>query len=165
MALVAVHAVVHVSLHALMVSVGLRFRVAIRALENRVVIGIGMAGRTHSIRAAMVDRKLCVLRVIKRRVLPVRRAVAVLAGRREELRLRRVSRIRRTVVVSQVTTNARRRQRLIVAVDMAVDARSRWHGVRPGQRELRFVVIERRIRPGDRVMAQLTGGTPGIFDS
>ena len=88
MALVAVHAVVHIAFDALMVGVRLRFRVAIRALENRIVVGIRMARRTHSIRAAMVDRELRVLRVIERRIQPVGGAMAVLARRREELRLR-----------------------------------------------------------------------------
>jgi hypothetical protein len=31
--------------------IGLGLRVAIRALENRIVVRIGVAGRTHTIRA------------------------------------------------------------------------------------------------------------------
>ena len=109
MTLVAVHAVVNISLDALVVAVRLRFRVAICALENRVVVGVCMARRAHPIGIAMVDRERRVLRVIERRVQPVRCAVAVLTSRREELRLRRVSGIRRIVVIRLVTANACRR--------------------------------------------------------
>ena len=155
MALVAVHAVVHISLYALMILVGLRFRMAIGALENRVVIRICMTRRAHPIGIAVINGELRVLRMIKRRVQPVRGAMAILTSGREKLRLRRVSRIRRIVVIRLVTANTRRRQRLVIVVDVAVDAGAWWHGVRSGQRKLRLVVIERRIRPGDRVMAQL----------
>lgn len=44
MALVAVNAVVDVSLYALMVLIGRGFRVTIGALENAVVVRIGVAG-------------------------------------------------------------------------------------------------------------------------
>lgn len=154
-ALVAVHAVVHIPLHATMVLVRLRLRMAIRALENRVVIRIRMARRAHSIGIAMVDRELCVLRVIKRRVLPVRRVVTVLACCREELRLGRVPRIRRVVVIRLVTANTGRRERLVIIVDVAVQADSWRHGVRSGQRELRLIVVERGVGPRDRVVTKL----------
>src|SRR5450755_2414964 len=155
MTLVAVHAVVNIALDALVVAVRLRFRVAICALENRVVVGICMARSAYPIGVAMVDRERGVLSVIERRVQPVRGAVTILASRREKLRLRRMSGIRRAVVICLVTADTRRRQRLVVVVDMAVDAHSWWHRVRSGQRKLGLVVIERRIGPGDRVMAQL----------
>jgi len=129
MALVAVHAVVHISVDALVVLVRLRFRMAIGALENRVVIRIRMARCAHPIRVAMVDRERRVLRVIKRRIQPVRGVMTVLASRREELRLRCMPRIRRVVVVGLVAADARRRQRGVVVVDMAVDARPWWNRV------------------------------------
>jgi len=129
MALVAVHTVVDISIDALVVLVRLRFRVAIGALENRVVIRIRMARCAHPIRVAMVDRERRVLRVIERRVQPVRGAMTVLACRREELRLPCMPRIRRVVVVGLVAADARRRQRGVVVVDMTVRARPRWNRV------------------------------------
>jgi len=129
MALVAVHTVVDISVDALVVLVRLGFRVAIGALENRVVIRIGMARCAHPIRVAMRDRERRVLRVIERRVQPVRGVMTVLASRREELRLRCMPRIRRVVVVGLVAADAYRRQRGVVVVDMAVDARARRHRV------------------------------------
>ena len=163
MTLVAVHAVVHVALDALVVRIRLRFRMAVRALENRVVIRVRVARRTDSIRVAVVDRELRVLGVIEGRVQPARRAVTVRTRHREELRLRCVPRIRRVVVVGLVATDARRRQRGVVAVDVAVDARPRRNHVRSGQRERGVVVIEGRIRPLNRVMAEFASGwKPGV---
>jgi len=127
--LVTVHAVVHISLHPMVVPVCLRLCVTVGALENRVIIRVRMARRAHAVGVAMVDRELRVLRVVERRVQPVRSAVAVLARRWEELRLRGVPRIGRTVVIRLVTANARRWQSLVVVVDVAVDARPRRHGV------------------------------------
>ena len=129
MALVAVHTVVDISIDALVVLVRLRFRVAIGALENRVVIRIRMARCAHPIRVAMRDRERRVLRVIERRVQPVRGAMTVLACRRKELRLRCMPRIRRVVVVGLVAADARRRQRGVIAVDMTVRARPRRNRV------------------------------------
>ena len=158
MALVAVHAVVHISLNALVILIRLRFRVAVSALENRVVVRIRMARRTHSIRVAMVNRELRVLRVIERRILPVRGVMAVLASGREKLWLRRMSRIRRLVVIRLVATDAGGRQRGVVVVDVAVGARPRGYRMRSRQRKRRVVVIERRIRPRDSVMTKLASG-------
>ena len=117
-----------------------------------------MARRAHAVGVAMVNRELRVLRVVERRVQPVASAVAVLARRREELRLRRMSRIGRAVVIRLVTANARRWKRLVVIVDVAVGASPRRYHVRSGQWERRVVVIECCVRPVDRVVAELTGG-------
>ena len=105
----------------------------------------------------MADGERRVLRVIERRVQPVRGAMTVLARRREELRLRCMPRIRRVVVVGLVAADAGSRQRGVVVVDVAVCARPRRNRVRSGQRERRVVVIEGRIRPVNRVMAELAG--------
>ena len=155
MALIAVHAVVHISPNALVVLIRFGFRVAIGALENRVVVRIRMARRAHAVGVAMVDRKRSVLRVIERRILPVRGVVAVLARRREKLRLGRVPRIRGVVVIALMAADAGRRQRGVVIVDVAVGAGPRGHRVRSRQWKGRVVVIESRIRPGNRVMAKL----------
>jgi len=88
-----------------------------------------MASSTDAVRIAVINRKLRVLRMIERRIQPVRGAVAVLACCRKELWLRGVPRIRRVVVIGLVTSNASCRQCLIVVVHMAVDASARRYGV------------------------------------
>ena len=65
MALVAIDAVVYIAPDTLMVGVGLRLCVAIRALEYRIIVGIRMTGRTHPAGVAMIDWKLCVLGMVK----------------------------------------------------------------------------------------------------
>jgi len=79
-----------------------------------------MARRTHAIRVAMVDRERRVLRVIERCIQPVRGVMAVLASRREELRLRRVSRVGRAVIVGEVARNAQVAGQIVVIVDVAI---------------------------------------------
>ena len=101
----------------------------------------------------MVDRELRVLRVVERSASPCRRVVTVLARLREELRLRRMAGIRRVLVVGLVATVARRRQRGVITVHMAIGTLPWRHSVLSGQRESRVVVIEGRVRPDDRVMA------------
>ncbi len=158
MALVAVHTVVYISVDVFVVEiVRVPTSMATGALKNRVVIRIGVARRTDSIRVAMAGRELRVLRVIERRIQPVCSVMTVLARRREELRLRGMPRIRRVVVVGLVAADARRRQRGVVVVDMAVGTCPRRNRMRSGQRERCVVVIEGRIRPLHRVMAKLAG--------
>ena len=158
MALVAVDAVVHIPIHVLVVEVsGVVAAVATRALEYCVVAGINVAGSTHAVGVAMVDRELCVLRVIECRTGPGGRVVAVRASSRKELRLRRVARIACVVVVRLMATDACQGQRRVVAVDMAVRANTRRHHVRTGKGERSVVVIERGVGPDDGVVAEFTG--------
>ena len=152
MALVAVHAVIDVSTNTLMVPIGLALGVAVRALENRIVIRVRVARRTHPVGIAVTDRKRRILRVIERSVQPVRGAVTTLARRREELRLRRVSGIGRVLVVGLVATDAGRRQRREIVINVTVRAKNLRMLTR--QRETR--VIERAMRPQHCVVAQLT---------
>lgn len=58
--------------------------------------------------------------MIKRRTRPCAGGVTGLARGREKLRLRGVARVRCVVVIGLVTADAGRRQRRVVAVDMAV---------------------------------------------
>jgi hypothetical protein len=88
MALVTIHAVVDISPDALVVPIGLTFRMAIRALEDRVIIRVCVARCTHTIRVAVADRKWRVLTVVESCIQPVRSAMAILASRGEELLLR-----------------------------------------------------------------------------
>jgi len=158
MTLVAVDAVVDISGHVVVVEVVcIVAAMASRALEDGVVVRVDMAGRAHAAGVAVARRKLCVLRMVKCRARPSRGVVAILAGGGEKLRLCRVARVRRVVVVRLVAADARRRQRRVIAVDMAVSADSRRHRMRTRQREGRVVVIKSRVGPGDGVMAQLAG--------
>ena len=129
MALVTVNAVVDVPLYAGVVAVRLRRGVAVRALKDRVVIRIGMARRADVVGIAVVCRELRVLRVIEGCASPGCGVVAVLASRREELRLRRVARVRRVVVISLMAADTCRRQRGVVVIHMAVAALPRRHRV------------------------------------
>ena len=71
MALVTVHAVVHISVGVGMVEVrGIIAAMALGALEDGVVVGVGMAGCAHPVGVAMVDREARVLGVVECRRCP-----------------------------------------------------------------------------------------------
>lgn len=148
MALVAVGAVVDVSVHALVFLIGLRLRMTIRTCEDRVVIRIGMASCAYPIGSAVIRRKVG---MVERRIGPRCRVVTRRAGRRESRRL--MVRIGGAVVVSLMTAVAVGGQRRVVVVHVAVGAGHR--GVRPGQGEWRVVVIESRIGPRGRAVAHI----------
>ena len=56
-------------------------------------------------------------------------------------------RIRRALIVLQVASHARAAGQVVIVVDMAIDALTRWYGVHPGQRKVRQVMVERCVRP------------------
>ena len=112
-----------------------------------------MARGANAVCVAMVNRELCVLRVIEGRTRPGGRGVASRAGSREELRLRGVAGIRGVVVIGLMATDAGRRQRGVVAVDVAIGALAWRDRMRSGQGERRVVVVEGGIGPSRRVMA------------
>ena len=101
----------------------------------------------------MIDGELRVLRVVEGRACPRRRGMAGRARGREELRLGRVAWIRGVVVIRLVTSHASRRQRRVIAVDVAEGAGRR--GMRARQRECRVVVVEGGVGPHGRVVAQI----------
>lgn len=103
--------------------------VAAGALEYRVIVGVGVAGRAHTVSVPVRRGERRVLRVVERGASPGRRVVAGLARGREELGLCRVSRIRRVVVVGLMASHAGGRQSCEVAVHVAVRALTRWHCV------------------------------------
>ena len=72
-----------------------------------------------------------VLRMIERRPGPGGRVVAVLAGGREELLLRRMARIGGVIVVALVTADTRSWQGGVIVVDVAIRALAGRHYVRP----------------------------------
>ena len=142
--LVAIDAVVDVARHLIMLEiVRIISPMASGALEDGVVIGVGVAGRAHAAGVAVRDREGRVLRMVECRSRPRRRVVTILASGREKLRLRRVTGVGRVVVVRLMTADAGCRQRGVVVVDMAVGALPGWHGMRSSQRERRVVVVKR----------------------
>ena len=143
MALVAIDAVVDVAGDLLVVEVaGVVASVAASALEDRIIVGVDVAGGAHVVGVAVVGGEGCVLRVVERRVGPGRRGVAALTGRGEELRLRRVAGIGRVVVVGLMASDAGGRQRRVIVVHVAVAALPWRHRVRTSQGESSVVVIE-----------------------
>ena len=130
MALIAVNAVVDISGHVVVLEViGVVAAMASGALEDGVVVRINVARRANIVRIAVAGRELSVLRVVKGRVGPGCGVVTVLAGRREELGLRGVTRVGGVVVIGLMAANASGRQGRVVVIDMAVGTDARWHGV------------------------------------
>ena len=141
MTLVAINAVVDVAADVLMIRIGGSFSVAVRALEDSVVAGIGVARRTDSIRPTVPDIEPGV--VEGRACPPGHHLVAGLAGGWESSRY--VVRIVRCLVLGFVTRVAIARNRGVVVVHVAVCALD-LH-VRTHQRECRVVVVERGRLP------------------
>jgi hypothetical protein len=152
-ALIAVDAVVHVTIHALVIGIGLSLRVAIRALEHREVVGILMAGGADTIGVAVSHREEGVVLRWQRGRYPGGRRMTGITGRRP--RGRGVIRVVGAVVIGHVATGTNRWQRRVVIVDVATGAGHR--GVRTSQREGRVVMVEDGVGPNRRVMAQIAG--------
>ena len=117
-----------------------------------------MAGGAYVVSASMAGWEWRVLGVVERRSRPGSRCVASLAGRREELGLRLVARVRRVVVISLVAADARDRQSRVVPVHVTVSALARRHCVRTRQRECRVGMVEGGVGPDCGVVTQLTRG-------
>ena len=116
--------------------VSLGFRMAIRALENGVVVWIGVAGGADSPRPSVIGRPV---RVIECGSRPCRGGVACLAGCGETSS--NVIGIRRARVVCLVAGIAVGRHGGVVVVYVTVRA---WNcGMRPGKGEWSVVVVER----------------------
>ena len=133
MALVAINAVVDISGHVVVLEViRVVATVTTGALEDRVIIRIDMAGRTHVVRPTMRCGELRELTVVEVCIQPGGGVMAVLASIREELRLGRMARICGVVVIGLVTTDTGRGQRRVISIDMAIGALPRGHHVRSG---------------------------------
>ena len=156
--MITVNAVVDVSGHIVVLEV-VRVISAMTAcaLEDGVIIGIGMACRADVVRIAVARRELGVLRMVERSPGPGGGVVTSLARSREELWLLGVPRVRRVVVISLMASDASGWQRSVVVVDVAIGANARRHRVRTGQREGSVVVVEGRVGPDGRVMTYLAG--------
>lgn len=151
MALIAVHAVVHIVAHTAVIRSCLGSSVANRTLENRIIARIRMARRAHALRVAMRHREPG---VVKRSSTPRRRRVTSLASRREPGG--HVVGVGRCLIHRSVAAIAIGRKARIVIVHVATAAGNR--GVRPGERKPRRAVIESAGSPDDGVMAEVTGG-------
>src|SRR5215475_9637184 len=91
--------------------------------------------------------------MVEGRVVPRRRAMALLAGLREATRY--VVRIGRALKILQVAAHASRVRTGQVVVIVHVALRTLHRRVRPGQREARGRMVEGRVVPRRRVMALL----------
>ena len=149
MALVTVHAVVHIPTHIGVTKVvGIPASVTIRALEHGVVTRGGVAGCANAIRISVIHREVG---VIESRARPCSGGMAGVASGRETGGL--VIWIGRVVVVRLVATHAGRRQCRVIVVHVAV--RTGHGGMRPGQRECGRIVIESRAGPVCGAMAHV----------
>ena len=137
MALIAIHAVVHVAGHALVILVGLRLQVAVGAGEDRIIVGVGVARTANTVGAAVVGREPG---VVEGSVGPDFGVVASRAGRWEPGG--NVVRVVGALVIRFVTAVAVGWQGRPIVVDVAVGALARWHGVGAGQRESCLAVVE-----------------------
>jgi len=146
MALVAIHAVVHVTIDVAMIAIRVRLGVAVRALEDVVVGRIRVTRRADPVRVAVIHGEP---RVIESGSQPTRRGVASGAARRESCR--HVARTVRGLVLRLMTAEAVGRNGGVVVVHVTACA---WHGrVLPGQGETGVVVVKGSWAPGCRTVA------------
>ena len=117
MALVAIHAVVHVSVDVAMIPIRVRFRVAVRALEDAVVGRIRVARRADPVRVAVIHGEPG---VIEGGSQPTRGRVTGGATRRKSCR--HVIRTVRGLVFRPMTAEAVGRNRSVVVVDVTACA-------------------------------------------
>ena len=152
MTLVAVHAVPDITVNALVFRIGLTLGMAARTLEDRIVIGIGVASSAYALGPTVVHREV---RVVKLRVEPRGRIVARFARRREMRR--RVVWICGAVVIRLMAGVTRRSRDVVVAIDVAISASPRWHRMQTCECPARRSVVELAVHPVDGVMAGFAG--------
>ena len=146
MALVTIHAVVHIAVNVAMIVVGVRLGVAVRALEDAVIGRICMTRRTDSIGVTVIHGEP---RVIESGSQPARGRVA--SGARGRESCRHVVRIVRALIIHLVTAKAVGRHRGVVVVHVATRA---CNGrVLPRQWETCVVVVKACWTPGCRTVA------------
>jgi len=124
----------------------------IRIRQIVVVVDVALRALHRGMRARQRETSR---RVIESRIRPRDVVVALLTGLRETRG--HVVRVRRSLEVFQVATDARgiRGGQVVIAVHVALGASHR--GVRAGKREAGRRVVEGRLRPRCRVVALLTG--------
>jgi len=133
--------------------------VATRALENRVVVRIRVAGRAHTVSVPVGHREPG---MVEGCPCPCSCGVASRARGRKDSWRRFMNWIRRGVVVCLMATVAGRRKRCVVVIYVATGA---GHlNVEASQRERCRVVIELPIGPECRVMTELAGRREAYLD-
>ena len=148
MARIAINAAVDVAAYTAVPRIGCRGGMAPRALKDRIIAGIRVAGRTHALRVAVANRKPG---VIERRSCPCRGGVAILTSRGEPGR--RVVGVVRPLIIGLVTAITVGWETRIVVV--YVTTRAGHAGMSPGKWKWSVVVIECALSPGDGVVAHL----------
>lgn len=147
--LITIDTVVDVSVHTLMVAIGGRLGVAVRALEDGIVAGIGVAGCADTIGPTMARVEPSMVEGCTRP--PGHYLMAGLTRGGESGR--HVVRIVRAEILGFVARIAVTGNRGVVVVHMAVGARNLE--VRAHQREACVVVIERSRLPRGGAVAHL----------
>jgi len=115
-----------------------------------VDVTIGASTRRHRVRASQREAGAV---VIEGCVEPRAGAMALIASLREVGR--HVIRVRGSLVVLQVATDAGRRVEAVVVVDVAIGALPRGDRVQSGEREAGAVVVERRVHPVGGVVTRV----------
>ena len=125
-----------------------------RAGQVVVVVGMAIAAlaRRHGVRSGECEINH---RVIKGRRSPRQGCVALRAIGGEVRR--NVIRIRRALKIFQVAANAGRAGQAVVVVDVTVDTLPRRYGVPTREGEAHRAVVEVRIEPGVRAVANGAG--------
>lgn len=149
MALVTVHAVVHIPADVrVMEIVRVPAPMATRALENGVVVRIRVAGGTNAVSIAVIHWEPG---VVKGGSEPARSRVTSRASSRENGWRRFMDGICGAIIICSVAAVAVGWQRGVIVVYMATGASHL--GVKTSERKYRCVVIELAVGPRDHVMA------------
>ena len=148
MAVIAIHAVVDIATNSPVSGIGLRFEVAVGALEDSVVVGIGVTCCTHTVGAPMVQGEEG---MVKRGTQPTGGVVTGLASCWEPGRS--MGRIGRPLVIRFVTRVAVRRSIAEIVIDVTTGTLNL--GVRSGQGKRGEIVIEGSRNPTGGAMADI----------
>ena len=155
MALIAINAVVHIPADVRVMEIGcVPAPVATRALKDRIVAGIRVAGAANRVRIAVIHVEERVILRGQVRWHPSRGGMTCVAGRRPRRGL--VIGVSGVVVVCDVATGTDGGQRGVVVVHVATRAGNARMSSR--KRKGRVVVVKRALAPGGGVMAHLAGG-------
>ena len=142
--------------------IGIRRLVEVRQVTRNagrrrdVVIVVYVAIRTLAWRNRVRSRKREVHgRVVETGGLPGSGRMACLASLREVPG--HMVRVRRTLKILQMATNARGAVQRVVIVDVTISALTRWHRMHAGQSKSRRGMVKLAVAPLHRVMALLAG--------
>jgi len=153
MALITIHAVIHIPADVRVMEIGrVPAPMATRALENRVIVRIRVAGRAHTVSVPMGHWEPG---MVERCPRPRSCVVASRAGGRKNGWRRFMNWIRGGVVVCLVATVAGRRKSGVVIIYVTCSAG--YGRMESRQRKRRGVVVKLSVRPQRGVVAELAG--------